>query len=52
MGGPSEGLMTEVVEEDIKVSPRIAVLGKGRLVIGKEVKKEVLQMVPVEEKGH
>lgn len=42
LGGPPEGPMTVVVEEDIKLPPRMVVSSKGRLVTGKEVKKDVL----------
>lgn len=37
-----------VVAEDIKLPPRTAVSGRGRLVTEEEMKKEDLQLVPIE----
>lgn len=45
MGSPPEG---SISEEDIRLPTRTAVLGRGRLVTGKKLRKEVLQVFPVE----
>lgn len=37
-----------VVAEDIKLPPRTTVSGRGRLVTEEEMKKEDLQLVPIE----
>lgn len=41
-----------VVDNDIKLPPRTAVSGGGRLVIKEEVRGGVIQLIPVEEYSH
>lgn len=48
MGGPPEGSVSVVIEEDIRLTPRTAVAGKGRLMPEKKIREEVFQLVSME----
>lgn len=49
LGSPPDWSASGVVNEDIKLPPRIAVSGKGRIVSTEGIREAVFKLTPIEE---